>query len=108
MDFNLTEDQKLIRDMVREFAENELAELAVELDANAEFPKAVLKKMAELGLLGLTAPEKYSGGEMDIISVLIAIEELAKACASTATIFALHNLVVSDAIARFGTEEQKK
>jgi len=108
MDFNLTEDQKLIRDMVREFAEKELAELAVELDANAEFPKAVLKKMGELGLLGLAIPEKYSGGEMDIISVIVAIEELAKACASTATIFAVHNLVVSDAIARFGTVEQKK
>ena len=108
MDFSLTEDQKLIRDMVREFAEKELVELAVELDADAEFPKAVLKKMGELGLLGLAVPEKYSGGEMDIISVIIAVEELAKACASTATIFAVHNLVVSDAIARFGSDEQKK
>jgi len=107
MDFNLTEDQKLIRDMVREFAEKELAELAAELDDKREFPKIALKKMGELGLLGLAVPEKYSGGEMDISSVLIAAEELGKACASSAVIFAAHNLVVSRAIAQFGTDAQR-
>ncbi len=108
MDFNLTEDQKLIRDMVREFAEKELAELAAELDEKGEFPKGILKKMGELGLLGLAIPEKYSGGEMDIISIIIAIEEIAKACASTAVIFAAHNLILSWVIVQFGTDEQKK
>ena len=108
MDFNLSEDQKLIRDMSREFAEKELKDYAVEIDEKREFPKNVLKKMSQLGLLGLAIPEKFSGNEMDILSIVIAIEEIAKVCASTAVICAIHNLVVSYAISQFGTEEQKR
>jgi len=108
MDFNLTEDQKLIRDMVREFAEKELADLAAEFDEKREFPKGILKKMGELGLLGLAIPEKFDGSEMDLLSIILATEEIAKTCASTAVIFAIHNLVLSSAIAKFATDEQKK
>jgi len=108
MDFNLSEDQKLIRDMSREFAEKELKDYAVEIDEKREFPKNVLKKMSQLGLLGLAIPEEFSGNEMDILSIVIAIEEIAKVCASTAVICAIHNLVVSYAISQFGTEEQKR
>ncbi len=108
MDFNLSEDQKLIKEMVREFADKELKERAVEIDEKGEFPKDILKKMSQLGLLGLAIPEKFSGSEMDIMSIITAIEEIAKVCASTAVIFAIHNLVVSYAISQFGTEEQRK
>ncbi len=107
MNFNFTEDQRLIRDMVREFSEKELFDYAAEIDAEAKFPKDILKKMSQLGLLGLTVPEKYSGGEMDKSSIILAVEEIAKGCASTAIIFTVHNLV-SYAIAKFGTEEQRK
>ncbi|MCD6417186.1 acyl-CoA dehydrogenase family protein, partial [bacterium] len=107
MDFVLKDDQRLIRDMVREFSRKELYDAAAEIDAEAKFPRDIFKKMSRLGLLGLSIPEKYSGGRMDALSIAIAVEEMAKGCASTAIIFAVHN-IVSYAISNFGTDEQKK
>lgn len=108
MNFELESNQKLIRDMVREFAVKELEEKAVEIDKSREFPWDSLKKMAELGLLGMIVPEKYGGGGMDFVSLAIAVEEISRACASTGVIVAVNNTLTAYPIMKFGNEDQKK
>ena len=108
MNFQMTDDQKLVKDMVREFAEKELREKAVEIDESREFPHDSLKKMAPLGLLGMVVPEKYGGAGMDFVSLAIAIEEISRVCASTGVIVAVQNTLAEFPILEFGTEEQKK
>ncbi len=108
MDFNLTEEQKMIQDMARDFATNELEPRAAELDKTGEFPKESLKKMAELGLLGMIVPEQYGGAGFDFISLAVAIEEISRACGSTGVITAVHNSLASWPISNWGTDEQKQ
>ncbi len=108
MNFELTNDQKMLQSEVRKFAENELAPLAPEIDASGEFPKESIKKLAELGLLGIFIPEKYGGSEFDFVSLAIAIEEISRACASTGVIVAVNNSLTGYPILQFGTEEQKQ
>ena len=108
MEFELTDNQKMIRDMVREFAEREIAPVAADLDKNEEYPMEILKKMAQLGLLGIVVPQQYGGAGADTISYALAIEEISKKCASTGVITSVHNSLVSWPIMKFGTEEQKK
>ncbi len=108
MDLNLTEEHKMIRKMVRRFAENEVAPIAAEMDERGEVPFENIKKMGELGLLGLTVSEEYGGGGMDTVSYCIAIEELSKACASTAIVMGVQNSLVCHGIEKFGTEDQKQ
>jgi butyryl-CoA dehydrogenase len=108
MNFELTEEQRLVRDMVRDFAQNELAPRAAEVDKTEEFPADNIRKMAELGLLGLPYPEKYGGGGGDYLSYAIAVEEVARACGSTALIFAAHVSLGCGPIFYFGSEEQKQ
>lgn len=108
MDFNLTEEQKMIRDMVRNFAEKEVAPLAEKLDENETFPQENVKRMAELGLMGMMIPQEYGGAGLDVLSYVIAIEEIARYCASTAVIMSVNNSLVCDPIYKFGTELQKK
>lgn len=108
MNFDLTDDQKLVQDMVRDFAEKELKEKAVEIDKSQEFPWDSLKKMAKLGLLGIIVPEEYGGGGMDFVSLAIAIEEISRACASTGVIVAVNNSLTAYPIEHWGNEEQKK
>jgi butyryl-CoA dehydrogenase len=108
MNFDLTDDQKLVRDMVRDFAEKELKEKAVEIDKSQEFPWENLKKMAELGLLGIIVPEEYGGGGMDFVSLAIAVEEISRACASTGVIVAVNNSLTAYPIMQWGNDEQKK
>jgi butyryl-CoA dehydrogenase len=108
MRFELTDEQKLVRQSTREFAENELAPIAREIDASHRYPEETVEKMAELGMMGVTVPEEYGGSPIDSVSIAIMDEELARCCASTATI---HGAVASLAvppIVRFGTEEQKE
>ncbi|MCK4695483.1 MAG: acyl-CoA dehydrogenase family protein, partial [Candidatus Cloacimonetes bacterium] len=93
---------------VRKFAENELAPLAPEIDISGEFPKESIKKLAELGLLGIFVPEKYGGSEFDYVSLAIAVEEISRACASTGVIVAVNNSLCAYPIMQFGTEEQKQ
>lgn len=107
MDLKLTEEQEMIRKMVRDFAQKEVAPVAAEIDDKGIVPFENIKKMGQLGLLGLTVPEKYDGGGADAISYVIAIEELAKACASTAIVMAVQNSLVCAGLEKFGTEEQK-
>ena len=83
MDFELTDEQELIREAVREFAEAEVAPIAAELDRDHRFPHELLPKMAELNLMGMPFPEKVGGAGADEVSYVIAVEELSRACAST-------------------------
>lgn len=108
MNFELDSNQKLIQNMVREFAVNELVEKAVEIDKSREFPWDNIKKMSELGLLGMIVPEEYGGGGMDFVSLAIAVEEISKVCASTGVIVAVNNTLTAYPILQFGNEEQKK
>ncbi|MBS4218876.1 acyl-CoA dehydrogenase [Bacillus sp. FJAT-49711] len=107
MRFQLTEQQLMMRNMVRDFAEKEIAPLVVKMEAG-EFPREVLKKMGPLGLMGITIPEKYGGSEMDFISYIIAIHEISKISATMGVILSVHTSVGTNPIVYFGTDEQKQ
>jgi len=108
MNFELESNQKLIQEMVRDFAQKELVEKAAEIDMSCEFPKDSIKKMAPLGILGMVLPEQYGGGGMDFVSLAIAIEEISRVCASTGVIVAVTQTLTAYPILTFGSEEQKK
>jgi len=108
MNFDLTNDQKMLQREVRSFAETELAPVAPQIDVSGEFPWDNIKKMAKLGLLGIIVPEKYGGSEFDFVSLAVAIEEISRVCASTSVIVAVNNSLVSYPLLQFGTEEQKE
>lgn len=108
MDFEFSEEQKILQATVRDFAQNELAPVADEYDQAEEFPFNNFKRMAELGFTGMILPPEYGGSGSDEISMTIVVEEIAKACASTADILNTHMVIGSNPIARYGTEEQKE
>ncbi len=108
MDFQLTEEQQMIRRMVREFVEKEVAPRAEEIDEKDEFPRGIFQKMGEVGLLGLPFPEEYGGSGGDYISMAIALEEVARASGSVALIFDAHTSLCCEPLYLFGTEEQKR
>ncbi len=108
MDFDLREEQEMVRNSVREFAVNEIAPLAREYDEAEKFPKKQLEGLAELGLLGMIIPEEYGGAGFDSVSYALALEEIAKADASVAVIVSVTNSVCCYPILSFGTEEQKQ
>jgi butyryl-CoA dehydrogenase len=108
MDLQLTAEQEMIRKMVRDFAQKEVAPIAAEIDDQGVVPFENIRKMASLGLLGLIIPEEHDGGGADMISYVLAIEELSKACASTAIVVAVQNSLVAAGIEQFGTKEQKR
>ena len=103
-----TEEHKMLRDMVRDFARNEVKPLARELDEKGGFPYESVKKMAELGLMGIPWDEKYGGTGMDTMALVIAIEEIGKVCPSTAATMMAHTSLGTAPIVIFGTEEQKE
>jgi len=107
MNFELKEEHRLLKNMVREFAEKELMPAASEIDQSEAFPVENLKKMAELGLMAMTIPEEYQGAGMDTVSFALAMMEVGRACASTAVTMSVTNMV-AEGIFRFGTEEQKR
>lgn len=107
MNFNLTEDQKMMRKMVRDFVEEEVIPQAAHTDETHEFPLALVHKMRELGLLGIPIPEEYGGAGSDFTSYTLALEEIARGCASTAVIMAVHTTLGTFPIYYFGNEEQK-
>ncbi|MBI4528580.1 MAG: acyl-CoA dehydrogenase family protein [Deltaproteobacteria bacterium] len=108
MDFELTGEQLMLRQTVREFARVEIAPGAFERDEAARFPHELVPKMAELGLFGIMIPEEYGGAGLDGISLVIVIEELARADGAVALIVASHNALCAGHIFAFGNEEQKK
>ncbi|MBI2227800.1 MAG: acyl-CoA dehydrogenase family protein [Deltaproteobacteria bacterium] len=108
MDFELTEEQELLRQTVRNFAETEIAPGASARDEAARFPSELIPKMAELGLLGMNIPQAYGGAGLDAVSAAIIIEELARVDGAVALIVASHNSLCAAHILNFGNEEQKK
>jgi butyryl-CoA dehydrogenase len=104
----LTEEQKMLRDMVRDFAQNKIKPIAAEIDETERFPEEIFAEMGELGLMGIPYPEEYGGAGMDYTSYALAVEEVAKVCGSTALGLAAHISLGCGPIYLFGTEEQKK
>lgn len=107
MNFELSEEQELIRQTVRDFAEREIKPIAQELDEKEEFSEELTRKMGELGLFGMYLPEKYGGQELDTLSYIIAVEELARVDGSQAATLAAHNSLGIGPLYYYGTEEQK-
>ncbi|HEY9577030.1 MAG TPA: acyl-CoA dehydrogenase [Pseudobacillus sp.] len=107
MELRFSEEQQMMRKMVRDFAESEITPF-VERMEKGEFPRELIKKMAELGLMGITIPEEYGGSGMDFISYIIAINELSKVSATVGVILSVHTSVGTNPILYFGTEEQKR
>ncbi|MEN8221646.1 MAG: acyl-CoA dehydrogenase [Acidobacteriota bacterium] len=108
MEYLLTEEQNMIREMVSKFAKEEIAPKASENEKNGTYPADIIKKAGELGLMGVGYPAEYGGAGMDFVSYMIAVEEISKACASTGVIVSAHSSLSVDPIFKFGTEEQKK
>lgn len=107
MNFDLSQEQKMIRETVRDFAEREVKPLARELDEKGEFSYELTKKMGELGLFGMNLPEKYGGQGLDTLSYIIAVEEMARVDGSHAATLAAHNSLGISPLYEYGTEEQK-
>jgi len=108
MDFRLTEEQEMLKKTIRKLAEEQFKPLASRWDENEEFPWENIKRLSELGFLGLMIPEKYGGGGAKIIDFVIMLEEIAKVCAATAGPLLIHTGVSSKIITLFGNEELKK
>lgn len=107
MNLRFTEEQDMMRKMVRDFAQSEIAPFVEKME-QGEFPREILKKMGELGLMGIPIPEQYGGSEMDFTSYIIAIHELSKVSATIGVILSVHTSVGTNPILYFGTEEQKQ
>lgn len=108
MNLVFTEEQQMMRKMVRDFAQNEIAPMIDTMEETDEFPMEIIKKMSELGLMGIPIPEEYGGSEMDFTSYIIAIHELSRISATVGVILSVHTSVGTNPIFYFGNEEQKK
>jgi len=108
MNFHFTEEHRMIQGLARDFADKEIRPLSKEIDKSSNVPAELIKKMAELGFMGIAVPQEYGGAGMDSIALVIAMEEIARACASTATIMTVNNSLACEPILRYGNEEQKK
>ncbi|MFK5889870.1 MAG: acyl-CoA dehydrogenase [Flavobacteriaceae bacterium] len=108
MDFSLTEEHIMIRDAARDFAQTELLPGVIERDEKQQFPAEQVKKMGELGFLGMMVDPKYGGGGMDTISYVLAMEELSKIDASASVVMSVNNSLVCWGLEKYGTEEQKQ
>lgn len=106
--FKLTDEQKMIQNMVREFSRKVIAPTASERDKSKEFPAENFKQMGELGLMGMMIPEAYGGEEADAIAYVLALSEIAYSCASTSVVMSVQNSIVCESLYKFGTEEQKQ
>jgi butyryl-CoA dehydrogenase len=108
MHIELTDEQQMLRDTVRRFAQEVVAPRAKEIDQSGQFPRDYFDQAAELGLGGVAIPEEYGGAGMDTVSYCIVIEEISRVCATSGVILSVNNSLVCDPIAKFGTEEQKQ
>jgi len=108
MDFELNDEQKMIRKMVRDFAENEIAPIAQETDQSGQFPWEIIRQMGKLGLMGLPFSEEYGGAGADTVSYAITVEEISRVCGSTGITLAAHISLCTFPIYHFGSEEQKR
>lgn len=108
MDLTLTDEQRMLQEMARNFAQKELAPKAAELDETETFPSEAVKKMAELGLMGITVPAEFGGAGMDHVAYVLVLEEIAAACASTAVTMSVNNSLYCAPIVKFGADAQKE
>lgn len=108
MDYLLTDEQKMLKEMVSKFAEERIGPQASENERNHRFPKEIIEEAGELGLMGIAYPTEYGGAGMDYVSYFLAVEEISRWCASTGVIISAHSSLVCEPIFRFGTEEQKQ
>ncbi len=107
MDFELTEEQKLVQQTARDFSTREIEPKAAELDKTARWPTEIVARMAELGFLGLAIPEEYGGAGLDNVSYVLVMEEVSRACASSGVIMSVNNSLFCDPLYKFGTDWQK-
>ncbi len=108
MDFELNEEEKMLQQLVRDFAENEVRPIAAEIDRSGRFPSETIRKAAELGLTGISVPEQYGGAGLRSLATVIAIEEISRCCAATGVILSVNNSLVCDPLLKYGSEEQKE
>lgn len=108
MNFDLPEELEMLRQMVREFAEQEVRPTAAITDRDARFPDEIVHKAAELGLTGINVPEQYGGSGLPSLGTIITVEEISRCCAATGVILSVNNSLVCDPVLKFGTEEQKQ
>ena len=108
MQLELTEEQKMIQTVARDFAVREVEPKARELDKNGTWPIELVKRMGELGLMGVAIPEQHGGAGSDAVSYALAMEEISRACASTGVIMSVNNSLVCDPLYKFASDEQKK
>ncbi len=108
MNLELSDEQRMIQAMAREFADKEVRPVAAAIDHEARFPHDTVRRMGELGLMGIAIPEAYGGSGGDTVAYAVALEEVAKACASHAVIMSVNNSLYCDPVHTYGTEEQKK
>jgi len=108
MNFELTQDHKVLQDSVRDFVNKEIKPIAAKIDEDHAIPDDLVRKMAEMGFLGSYLPEKYGGAGLDMLSYVIVIEEVSKACGSSGVLISAHTSLACGPIDTFGTEEQKK
>jgi butyryl-CoA dehydrogenase len=108
MDYLLTEEQVMLKEMVSRYAQEKIAPLADKIDKQHYFPAEIISELGDMGIMGIAYPTEYGGAGMDYISYSIAVEEISRYCASTGVIVSAHSSLVCDPIYRFGTEEQKR
>ena len=108
MDFNLTEEQLMVQQAARDFAQNELLPGVIERDEKQIFPAEQIKKMGELGFMGMMVDPKYGGSGLDTISYVLAMEEISKVDASASVVMSVNNSLVCWGLQAFGSEEQKE
>jgi butyryl-CoA dehydrogenase len=108
MDFELTEEHRMVQEMARRFAEKELKPVASRMDRDGLYPTDLVKRLGEMGLMGVCVPQEFGGAGMDIVSYVVALEEISKAWASLGTIMSVNNSLVCAPILRFGNDLQRK
>ena len=108
MDFHLSKEHEMLRKMFRDFAENEVKPLASTVDEEEMFPAETVKKMSKLGMMGIYFPKEYGGAGADVLSYVMAIEEMSKVCATTGVVLSGHTSLCAAPIFENGTEEQKQ
>ena len=108
MKLELTEEQQMIQALAREFALKEVQPVAGQIDQEARFPHETVKRMGELGFMGIAVPEAYGGAGADPVAYVLALEEIAKVCASHAVIMSVNNSLYCDSVLKYGTEDQRK
>ncbi|MDZ5001202.1 acyl-CoA dehydrogenase, partial [Clostridium perfringens] len=108
MNFQLTREQELVRQMAREFTINEVNPIAAEIDETERFPMENVEKMAKLGMLGIPFSKEYGGAGGDTLSYILTVEELSKACGTTGVIVSAHTSLCASLIEQFGTKDQKE